>query len=117
MNGLELAHTVKARWPGIEILVTCAARWSGALPLGGRFLQRPFIPMALVGAVRDMLTPAEPVMRTPVLLMCGATASAAVTKVALHATCLRAIDLFETKDETLRCTPLLPPSAVVSWLP
>jgi CheY-like chemotaxis protein len=68
MNGLELAHTVQARWPGVEVLVTSGAGLSGALPSGSRFLQKPSMPRVLLAAVRDMLArTCGPTMRAPVM--------------------------------------------------
>ncbi|KAA2244317.1 response regulator, partial [Salinarimonas soli] len=64
INGLDLAHAVKANWPGTGVLLTSGAPPQGALPAGARFLQKPFMPMVLVAAVQDLLAEARPFARS-----------------------------------------------------
>src|SRR5271166_817244 len=46
MNGLELAHHVRGRWPWINLLITSGNELPGPaeLPEGTRFLQKPYDP-------------------------------------------------------------------------
>ena len=43
INGYALAHQVRERWPGIEILMTSGRQWPGEgdLPAGAAFLAKP----------------------------------------------------------------------------
>jgi CheY-like chemotaxis protein len=56
VDGLKLAHAVRGRWPPIQIIVTSAiGRAScGALPAGGRFFPKPYLPAQIVQAVREL---------------------------------------------------------------
>ena len=43
INGYELSHEVRRRWPSVEILVTSGRQWpaEGDLPSGAAFLAKP----------------------------------------------------------------------------
>lgn len=58
LNGLELAHLVHRRWPGILVLlVSGVARPSAAeLPEGGRFLAKPYESTTILHHLREMVT-------------------------------------------------------------
>jgi DNA-binding NtrC family response regulator len=57
LNGLDLAHLVHHRWPGILVLVVSgAARPSAAeLPEGGRFVAKPYEESAILHHLREMI--------------------------------------------------------------
>src|ERR1700732_4458271 len=56
MDGLKLARAVRDRWPPIHIVATSGLVdvREGDLPNGGRFLQKPYSPAQLVGALREL---------------------------------------------------------------
>lgn len=56
LNGVELAHLVRARWPKVALLVTSsAAGWSAAdLPEGGRFVPKPYELPSIVGYAQHL---------------------------------------------------------------
>jgi CheY-like chemotaxis protein len=57
MDGLDLAHFVRNRWPTIKVLLT-SGRWQlpvAELPSQSRFVLKPYRPDQIVGALRDMV--------------------------------------------------------------
>jgi len=57
LNGLDLAHLVHRRWPGILVLVVSGvARPSAAeLPEGGRFVAKPYEDSTILHHLRGMI--------------------------------------------------------------
>jgi DNA-binding response OmpR family regulator len=57
LSGFTLAKAVAARWPELAILIVSGVEWPGVdqMPMGSRFLRKPFTPEGLAGAVRAML--------------------------------------------------------------
>ncbi len=45
MNGFELAHFVRERWPGMLIVITSARVWpvKSTMPQGARFVSKPYV--------------------------------------------------------------------------
>jgi CheY-like chemotaxis protein len=62
MNGLELARAVRVRWPGVGIVVTSGRvrPWSDDLMGGVVFLSKPYLPDAVIGAIRRVAVPKQP---------------------------------------------------------
>lgn len=56
MNGLKLAHAVRNRWPPVKILVVSGRvrPRPSDLPLGSRFLAKPYETAALVEGLRAL---------------------------------------------------------------
>jgi two-component system, response regulator PdtaR len=54
MDGLKLAHAVRARWPPIKIIVTSARGIIDALPERCRFLPKPYIAADLSRAICEL---------------------------------------------------------------
>jgi two-component system, response regulator PdtaR len=57
MNGSDLAHQVAARWPRIGIIVTSGRPRPEPLPLGTRFLAKPYEPPDVLQHAREMTVP------------------------------------------------------------
>ncbi|WP_230532399.1 response regulator [Microvirga roseola] len=59
MNGINLAHVVRERWPGTGIIVTSGRERPGPddLPEDAVFLAKPYLPETVIGVVRQMATP------------------------------------------------------------
>jgi two-component system, response regulator PdtaR len=57
LNGLDLAHLVHRRWPGVLVLVVSGvARPSAAeLPEGGRFVTKPYEGSTILHHLREMI--------------------------------------------------------------
>lgn len=57
LNGLDLAHLVHRRWPGILVLVVSGVAWSSAaeLPEGGRFVTKPYEGSTILHHLREMI--------------------------------------------------------------
>ena len=57
MDGLRLSAAVRERWPPVKILVTSGKTRieAGDLPLGGRFLPKPYTPDHVVSSLRELL--------------------------------------------------------------
>jgi CheY-like chemotaxis protein len=62
MNGLELARLVRVRWPGVGIVVTSGRvrPVSDDLMDGVVFLSKPYLPDAVIGAIRRVAVPKQP---------------------------------------------------------
>src|SRR5258708_34375486 len=58
MDGLKLARAVRGRWPPIKILATSGHVDVSEtdLPDGGRFLPKPYHPMQVTGALRELIS-------------------------------------------------------------
>jgi CheY-like chemotaxis protein len=56
MDGLKLAAAVKGRWPPIKIVATSGVVnvRSDDLPVGGRFLPKPYDPTQLTATLREL---------------------------------------------------------------
>jgi len=56
MDGLELAHRVHERWPGISVLIASGNIFvsPGALPSGAKFLSKPYDMRQVVDLIRAM---------------------------------------------------------------
>lgn len=57
MDGLRLSAAVRDRWPPVKIIVTSGKRSPGpeALPEGGVFMPKPYVPERLTETINDML--------------------------------------------------------------
>jgi len=58
LSGFTLAKAVAARWPELAILIVSGVEWPGVdqMPMGARFLRKPFTPEGLAEALRAVLT-------------------------------------------------------------
>jgi CheY-like chemotaxis protein len=58
MNGIELAHEIRHRWPGIGVIVTSGRQRPGLndLPEGVPFLAKPYLPETVVTVIWKMAT-------------------------------------------------------------
>jgi two-component system, response regulator PdtaR len=56
MDGLKLAAAIRGRWPPIKIVATSGkAKISGDdLPIGSRFLMKPYSSREIVGTLREL---------------------------------------------------------------
>jgi CheY-like chemotaxis protein len=59
MNGIELARVVRVRWPGVGIVMTSGRvrPQTGDLMGGVVFLSKPYLPDAVIGAIRQVIMP------------------------------------------------------------
>lgn len=60
LNGLELAVAVRRRWPAIKIMITsghCHIQ-NEDLPVIGRFFRKPYDPLHVANALREMTSAA-----------------------------------------------------------
>jgi DNA-binding response OmpR family regulator len=59
MDGLQLAHLVRDRWPPVKILVTSGHHSvrPGDLPAGGLFIQKPYTSRAVTEAINALSLP------------------------------------------------------------
>ena len=57
MDGLKLAAAIRGRWPPIKIVATSGLREIGRddLPLGSRFLPKPYSRSQIVEALRELI--------------------------------------------------------------
>lgn len=62
MNGLDLAASIRVRWPGIAVLISSGRVRPdpGTLPAGADFIPKPYLPSALVTTLGKMLVRPEP---------------------------------------------------------
>src|SRR6478735_12553353 len=58
LSGFTLAKAVAARWPEVAILIVSGVEWPSEeqMPMGARFLRKPFAPGGLAEALRAVLT-------------------------------------------------------------
>lgn len=57
LSGFTLAKAVAARWPEVAILIVSGVEWPGEeqMPMGARFLRKPYAPEGLAEALRAVL--------------------------------------------------------------
>jgi DNA-binding response OmpR family regulator len=57
LSGFTLAKAVAARWPEIAILIVSGVEWPGEeqMPMGARFLRKPFTPEVLAEGLQAVL--------------------------------------------------------------
>jgi DNA-binding NtrC family response regulator len=57
LSGFTLAKAVAARWPEIAILIVSGVEWPAEeqMPMGARFLRKPFTPEGLAEGLRAVL--------------------------------------------------------------
>lgn len=57
IDGLKLARIIRDRWPPVALLVTSgkADILETELPIGGKFLRKPYAPEQVQNALRDLL--------------------------------------------------------------
>lgn len=57
MDGIRLASVVRNRWPPVALLVTSGQTNvpDGDLPTGGRFLKKPYAPVQIETALRQLI--------------------------------------------------------------
>jgi len=62
MDGLQLAHVVRRRWPAIEILIVSGlVRLQQAdLPTNGRFLRKPYSAQAMIADLHSLVSHTAP---------------------------------------------------------
>jgi CheY-like chemotaxis protein len=60
MDGLKLAAAIRGRWPPIKIVATSGLVHvrQDQIPEGGRFLSKPYSTDQVVGALRELTSPA-----------------------------------------------------------
>ncbi|WP_457107012.1 response regulator [Methylobacterium sp. P5_C11] len=58
LSGFTLAKAVAARWPELAILIVSGVEWPGEqqMPMGARFLRKPFALEGLADALHTLLT-------------------------------------------------------------
>ena len=61
MNGIELTHVIRDRWPGIGVVVTSGRQRPGPddLPDEVVFLAKPYLRDTVITVIRQMATPQE----------------------------------------------------------
>jgi CheY-like chemotaxis protein len=69
MNGLRLARMVRGRWPPIHLIATSGliSQNDDDLPLGGKFIRKPYDPGHVIATIRELLgrmSPSDPLLRT-----------------------------------------------------
>jgi len=66
MDGIKLAHAVRDRWPPIKIMVASGrARLElSELPLGSRFLAKPYAAEVMIAGLQSMAGARAPLTRT-----------------------------------------------------
>ena len=59
IDGIQLAHLVRIRWPSIGIMATSGQLRlrEDDLPAGARFLHKPYAVEHLTGALKDLMRP------------------------------------------------------------
>jgi two-component system, response regulator PdtaR len=58
MNGIELAHYIRNRWPPVKLIVVSGKKEisSEELPAGARFFHKPYRETSIVEAMAGMLS-------------------------------------------------------------
>jgi CheY-like chemotaxis protein len=54
LNGMELAHFVRKRWPHIRLMVTSSPQQSDNFPANWRYIQKPYAPEHVAAALRSL---------------------------------------------------------------
>jgi CheY-like chemotaxis protein len=57
MDGLELSHAVRERWPSIKIIVVSSRVPERELPGNGRFFQKPYDAAKMISEIGSMMGP------------------------------------------------------------
>jgi len=58
MNGLGLAHEVRARWPAIHLIVASGRDASNEeMPANGRFIRKPYAAEQVTAVLRELFGP------------------------------------------------------------
>src|SRR5579863_4004928 len=62
LDGLELAHAIRGRWPPIHLILTSGrlAAGDGGLPTDGRFIRKPYRAEDVIATIRELLTSKPP---------------------------------------------------------
>jgi CheY-like chemotaxis protein len=62
LDGLRLARMIRDRWPPIHLVVTSGllSPNDSDLPLGGRFIRKPYDTAQVIAMIRDLLSPTPP---------------------------------------------------------
>lgn len=55
IDGIELAALVRTRWPQVRLLVTSGYEARDDLPVGGRFLSKPYKPAEMLRHVSELM--------------------------------------------------------------
>lgn len=57
MNGLDLAASIRGRWPAITVLITSGRVRPGAalLPVGADFIPKPYLPSDMIGKISALM--------------------------------------------------------------
>jgi two-component system, response regulator PdtaR len=57
MDGLDLAHMVRERWPAIRIIITSSKVWLTAnnFPIGSRFVPKPYRAQVMISEIRSLI--------------------------------------------------------------
>jgi two-component system, response regulator PdtaR len=58
MDGLALAHHTRGHWPWIGLIIASGRPVLGKLPIGSRFLAKPYLPSHVVSHVRNLISAA-----------------------------------------------------------
>jgi CheY-like chemotaxis protein len=61
MDGIKLAEVIRDRWPSVALLVTSGKGQvlESELPIGGRFLAKPYLPFQIETVLRELLEKAR----------------------------------------------------------
>jgi DNA-binding NtrC family response regulator len=54
LNGMELAHFVRKRWPHIRLMVTSSPQQWDNFPANWRYIQKPYAPEQVTTALRSL---------------------------------------------------------------
>jgi DNA-binding NtrC family response regulator len=65
MDGVALAHSVRAQWPEVAIVVTSGVGATAPLPSGARSIQKPYGATQLVALIQEMLSSSAVTASTP----------------------------------------------------
>ena len=68
LDGMRLARAVRGRWPPIHLIVTSGliSPNEGDLPIGGRYIRKPYNPAYVIAIIRELLdqsSPSDPLER------------------------------------------------------
>jgi two-component system, response regulator PdtaR len=57
MDGLDLAHLVRKRWPALRIIITSSKVWltKDNCPIGSRLVPKPYRAQAMISEVRSLI--------------------------------------------------------------
>jgi CheY-like chemotaxis protein len=54
LDGMELAHFVRKRWPHIRLIVTSSPQQWDGFPANWRYIQKPYAPEHVAAALRSL---------------------------------------------------------------